>query len=67
MLLIGQKKFFAISKTKNTVPSTFVIMDLNDAEIVGTWRYEKELRKIDQSEFRTKGITKRKGNKLYNK
>ena len=36
MLLIGQKKFFAISKTKNTVPWTFVIMDLNDEEIVGT-------------------------------
>ena len=31
---------------KNTVPRTYVINDLNDEEIIGTF-YEKELQKID--------------------
>ena len=33
---------FIIKKVKNTMPSTYVINDLNDEKIVGTF-YEKEL------------------------
>ena len=33
---------FVIKKVKNTVPRTYVINDLNDEEITGTF-YEKEL------------------------
>ena len=33
---------FVISKIKNTVPSTYVINDLNGEEIIGTF-YKKEL------------------------
>ena len=35
---------FVISEVKNTVPWTYVINDLNDEEIIGTF-YEKELSK----------------------
>ena len=42
---------FVVSKIKNTVPWTYVINDLNGAEIIGTF-YEKELQKTDQQEFR---------------
>ena len=35
---------FVVSKIKNTVPWTYVINDLNDEEITGSF-YEKELRK----------------------
>ena len=41
------KKVFVISKTKNTVPWTFVITDLNGEEVIGTF-YEKELQKTNQ-------------------
>ena len=34
-------KVFVISKVKNTVPWTYVISDLNDEEVVGTF-YEKK-------------------------
>ena len=34
------EEIFVISKTKNTVPWTYVINDLNDEEIIGTF-YEK--------------------------
>ena len=40
------------------------INDLNGEEITGTF-YEKELQKIDQQEFRTEIVIKRKGDKLY--
>ena len=36
---------FIISKVKNTVLWTYVINDLNDEEIIGTF-YEKELQKL---------------------
>ena len=45
------KEVFIISKTKNTVPWTYVINDLNGEEIIETF-YEKELQKTDQKEFR---------------
>ena len=38
------EEVFVIKKVKNTVPWTYVINDLNEEEIVGTF-YEKELQK----------------------
>ena len=58
------EEIFVIKKIKNTVPWTYVINDLNDEEIIGTF-YEKELQKIDQQEFRIEKVIKRKGDKLY--
>ena len=55
---------FVIKKVKNTVPWTFVIVDLNGKEIIGTF-YEKELKKTNQQEFRIEKVIKRKDNKLY--
>ena len=55
-----------IKGIKNTVPWTYVINDLNDEEIIGTF-YEKELQKIDQQEFRIEKVIKKKGDKLYAK
>ena len=49
---------------KNTVPWTYVIIDLNREEIIGTF-YEKELQKTYQQEFRIKKVIKIKGDKLY--
>ena len=53
-----------IKKTKNTVPWTYVIDDLNGEETTGTF-YEKEFQKIDQQEFRIEKVIKKKGDKLY--
>ena len=58
------EEVFVVNKIKNTVPWTYVISDLNDEEIVGTF-YEKELQKTNQEEFRIEKVIKRKGNKLY--
>ena len=58
------EEVFMVNKIKNTVPGTYVISDLNDEEIVGTF-YEKELQKTNQEEFRIEKVIKRKGNKLY--
>ena len=58
------KEVFVIKKVKNTVPWTYVINDLNDEEIIGTF-YEKELQKTNQKEFRIEKVIKRKGDKLY--
>ena len=58
---------FVIKKVKNTVPWTYVINDLNDEEIIGTF-YERELQKTNQKEFRKRKIEKvlrKKGDKLY--
>ena len=46
---------FLIKKVKNTVPWISFINDLNGAEIIGTF-YEKELKKINQKEFREKKV-----------
>ena len=51
------EEVFIIGKIKNTVSWTYVINDLNDEEITGTF-YEKELQKTNQKELR-------KGDKLY--
>ena len=53
-----------INEIKNTVPWTYVIIDLNGQESIGTF-HEKELQTIDQQEFRTEKVIKKKGNKLY--
>ena len=58
------EEVFVIKKVKNTVPWTYVINDLNDEEIIGTF-YEKEQQKTNQQEFRIEKVIKRKGNKLY--
>ena len=50
-------------KLKNTVPRTYVINDLNDAEITGSF-YEKELQKTSQEKFRIEKVLKGKGSKL---
>ena len=52
------------NKIQNTVPWTYLINDLNDKEIKGSF-CEKELQKTDQNEFRIEKIIKKKGNKLY--
>ena len=41
------EEVFVISKTKNKVPWTYVINDLNGEEIAGSF-YEKELQKANQ-------------------
>ena len=58
------KEVFVIKKVKNTVPWTYVINDLNDEEITGTF-YEQELQKTSQEEFRIEKVIRRKGDKLY--
>ena len=50
---------FVIKKFKNTVPWTYVINDLNDNAIIGTF-YEKELQKINQQEFRIEKVIKKR-------
>ena len=53
------EEIFIVKKVKNTVPCTYVIRDLNDEEIVGSF-YEKELLKANQKEFRIKKVIKKK-------
>ena len=47
---IWSEEVFVIKKVKNTVPWTYVVNDLNRAEIIGTF-YEKELKRSNQQEF----------------
>ena len=58
------EEVFVINKTKNTVPWTYAIIDLNGEEIAGSF-YEKELQKTIQKEFRIEKILKIKGDKVY--
>ena len=58
------EEVFVIKKVKNTVPWTYVINDLNDEEIIGTF-YEKELQKTNQEEFRIEKVIRGRGDKLY--
>ena len=46
------------------MPWTYVISDVNGEEIVGTF-CQKELKKINQKEFRAEKVIKRKDDKLY--
>ena len=52
------EEVFVIKKVKNTAPWTYVINDLNGAEIMGTF-YEKQLQKTNQEEFRIEKAIKR--------
>ena len=58
------EEIFITKKVKNTVPWTYVINDLNDNEIIGTF-YEKELQETNQQEFKIGKVIKKKGGKLY--
>ena len=60
------EEVFVIKKVKNTVPWTYVINDLNDEEITGTF-YEKELQKTNKEEFRIEKVIRRIGDRLYGK
>ena len=58
------EKVFVITKVQNTVPWIYIMSDLIDEEIVGTF-YEKELQKASQKEFRNEEVIETKGDKLY--
>ena len=58
------EEVFVVKVIKNTVPWTYIINDLNDEKIIGTF-YEKELQKTNQEEFRIENLIKNKGDKLY--
>ena len=58
------EEVFVIKKVKHAIPWTYVIIDLNGEEIIGTL-YERELQKTNQQEFRIEKIIKKKGDKLY--
>ena len=53
------EEIFIIKKIKNTVPWTYILNDLNGAEIIGTF-YENELQKTKQNEFRREKVIKKK-------
>ena len=58
------EEVFVVSKVKNTVPSTYLINDLNGEEIIGTF-HERKIQKTNQKEFRIEKVIKIKGDKLY--
>ena len=57
-------EIFIIKQIKNAVTWTYVISNLNEEKIIGSF-YEKELPKTNRKEFRIEKVIKRKGNKLY--
>ena len=58
------EEVFVVGKTKNTVPWTYVISDLNGEEIIRTF-YKKQLQKTSQEKFIIEKVLKRKGDKMY--
>ena len=58
------EKVCVVSKTKNTVPWTYIISDLNGELITGSF-YEKEFQKTNQEKFRIEKVIKRKVDQLY--
>ena len=58
------EKIFVIKEIKNRVLRIYVIDDVKDEEIIGTF-YEKVLQNKDQQEFRIEKVIKRNGDKLY--
>ena len=58
------KDIFVTKEVKNIVPWTYVISDLDDDEIIGTF-YETELQKTNQQTFRIEKVIKTKENKVY--
>ena len=53
------EEVFVINQIRDTVPWNYLINDLNDKEIKGSF-YEKELQKTDQKEFRIEKVTKKR-------
>ena len=53
-----------INKVKNTALWTYVINDLNEEEVVGTF-HKKELQKTSQKVFKIEKVIKRKCDKFY--
>ena len=53
------EEIFVIEKIKNTVQQTYVIIDLNGEEIIGTF-YEKELQRASQNKFRIEKVIEKK-------
>ena len=64
MFPIGLKKFLSLKELQKAVPWTYVINDLDEEEIDGTF-YEKRLQKSNQKEFRVEKVIKIKDGKLY--
>ena len=58
------EEVFVIKEIKGTVPWTYVINDLNNEQVTGTF-YENELQKANQEEIRIEKVIKKKGDKLY--
>ena len=52
------EEVFEVQKVKNTVPWTYIVSDLNNEEIIGSFN-EKELQKSNQKEFRIEKVIKR--------
>ena len=61
---IWSEEVFVLSGIKNTIPWTYVVSDLNDEEITGSF-YKKKLQKNNQEKFRIEKVLKRKGDQLY--
>ena len=53
------EEVFVVSKIKDTVPSTYVVSDLNGGKITGSF-CGKELQKINQNKYRIEKVIKRK-------
>ena len=60
------EEVFVVIRIKNTVPSTYIVSDLNGEEITESF-YEKELQKTSQEKLRIEKELKSKGDKLYAK
>ena len=58
------EEVFVIKEIRNTVPWTYVVNDLNNKQVTGTF-YENELQRTNQEEFRIEKVIKKKGDKLY--
>ena len=58
------EEVFVLSGIKNTIPWTYVVSDLNDEEITGSF-YKKKLQKNNQEKFRIEKVLKKKGDQLY--
>ena len=58
------EEVFVIKEIKNAVPWTYVINELNNEQIIGTF-HENELQRTNQEEFRIEKVIKKKGDKLY--
>ena len=57
------EEVFVVSKIKNTVPWTYVVIDLSGEKIPGSF-YKKELQKTSQEKFRIEKVLERKDDKL---